>query len=922
MKAYKLGAVQAAIRGGKHLGSKLNALQWFTDYLSRVEDDSGAVESDSFSTSIYKLFYKRKLQADMKLAIIAEGGLKTRTSGVEKYVTKAYDLSDSDIDPVQTTENSQPFLGGRIAPNEIQNFKSVTGGTKTLAHTDIVVSGTYTIIKVLNAEDSGKTVVSFTEVSSGTYNSISWTGKLYAYMIYGGTISSANQALIEADLLDLVIDSIQIDIRKWNTSNFEGINNIKEMQLDTATEKVTNGGFDTDTGWTKSGAVAIDGGVCAFSGIGYIYKGVPYIADKWFKITYTVLNYVSDSVFFYAWGAISVEGTRRKANGTFTEFIKIPATSTNNIGIRTAGATLNVDNASFVELGWADSEELYNGLITQGFSVANALKEVANYCYHNNDISLGEIYGKIYNGFAKTQIVNDIETQENFGFHIATETELISLAEKGGYKLKVDGTDYWNTDNGTNETGFTALGGGTRSDVDGSFNTIKSTTAFWCADADKVLVLNHADNSATITAVNKGYGAYIRLVKNEVYTTGIAPVADVQFTELTFNDALGTVYPDIIDETLMIGHYGKIIKTRDLETGTINSIDVSLYLTNNILFIEKIWGDEYLIAEWTVRDELSPNNPSENDVIGGYWKTSGGLSGTLTKVIIFKNRYITPKIGWCIDKGVTNELYYTEYGGSSEGQYDEVGEVGTKGRATCAYRSTDNGSTWTKIFDIELLTDLYPLDGQAHIHSVHFDTVWNRIWITTGDGSGITELKTKSNKKLAYSDDYGTTWNAVELANYFNTQTVDYGTPFDNLQLLQMYSDENVLLAFSDSFNQGIYRVIKRGKNEVPVLENVYKWNEINDAITHYSSQMFRGDATQPIIIAAATSGESAEEECMFIATWDGVDFYKYTPVPELAKYWIQMSYVGNGKYYMLTKSSPNRSDSRFFTFEMPEWSN
>ena len=139
--------------GNAQLGSLLNYLRWLFSYKTRVEADSGDVQDIDFVRSVYKIFSDYKLQDNMKLAIIAEGGLKTRTSGVEKYVTKTYDLSDSDIDPAQTTENSQPFLGGRIAPNEIQNFKSVTGVTKTLTHTGITVSGTYTIIKVLNAEN-------------------------------------------------------------------------------------------------------------------------------------------------------------------------------------------------------------------------------------------------------------------------------------------------------------------------------------------------------------------------------------------------------------------------------------------------------------------------------------------------------------------------------------------------------------------------------------------------------------------------------------------------------------------------------------------------------------------------------------------------------------------------------------------------
>ena len=76
------------------------------------------------------------------------------------------------------------------------------------------------------------------------------------------------------------------------------------------------------------------------------------------------------------------------------------------------------------------------------------------YAFHPNDPE-GE-YGASY---AWTDIV-----KENFapeGWHVATFAEWRTLydhVEGDGTKLKEAGTDHWNTDNGTNETGFTAFG--------------------------------------------------------------------------------------------------------------------------------------------------------------------------------------------------------------------------------------------------------------------------------------------------------------------------------------------------------------------------------------------------------------------------------------------------------------------------------
>ena len=49
----------------------------------------------------------------------------------------------------------------------------------------------------------------------------------------------------------------------------------------------------------------------------------------------------------------------------------------------------------------------------------------------------------------------------------------------------------------------------------GSFNTYKNTASFWCADSDKVLVLSHDSNTASVEAVasvNDGHS--IRLIKD------------------------------------------------------------------------------------------------------------------------------------------------------------------------------------------------------------------------------------------------------------------------------------------------------------------------------------------------------------------------------------------------------------------------
>ena len=67
--------------------------------------------------------------------------------------------------------------------------------------------------------------------------------------------------------------------------------------------------------------------------------------------------------------------------------------------------TGSIDNVSLKEIGWAGSTELYDGIYSQTTGTTTekeyaALKAAAMWCHYNNDISLGAVYGKLYNWFA------------------------------------------------------------------------------------------------------------------------------------------------------------------------------------------------------------------------------------------------------------------------------------------------------------------------------------------------------------------------------------------------------------------------------------------------------------------------------------------------------------------------------------------
>lgn len=85
------------------------------------------------------------------------------------------------------------------------------------------------------------------------------------------------------------------------------------------------------------------------------------------------------------------------------------------------------------------------------------------WCYYNNDPANGEKYGKLYNWYA----VNDKRGLAPVGYHIPSNKEWTILTDYlGGEDLvgtKMKSTSGWEENgNGTNESGFSGLPGGTR----------------------------------------------------------------------------------------------------------------------------------------------------------------------------------------------------------------------------------------------------------------------------------------------------------------------------------------------------------------------------------------------------------------------------------------------------------------------------
>jgi len=117
-------------------------------------------------------------------------------------------------------------------------------------------------------------------------------------------------------------------------------------------------------------------------------------------------------------------------------------------------------------------------------AIAWAALTTGAWCYYNNDVANGAIYGKLYNWYA----VNDSRGLAPAGWHIPTDAEWTTLStllggeSVAGDKMKTTGTTRWTTPNAgaTNESGFAGLPGGGRYSA-GTFSSVGSLGYWWSA---------------------------------------------------------------------------------------------------------------------------------------------------------------------------------------------------------------------------------------------------------------------------------------------------------------------------------------------------------------------------------------------------------------------------------------------------------
>jgi uncharacterized protein (TIGR02145 family) len=133
------------------------------------------------------------------------------------------------------------------------------------------------------------------------------------------------------------------------------------------------------------------------------------------------------------------------------------------------------NNGDEIPTGYSDND--WAGLSTGAYAV------------YDDNPSNAETYGNLYNWYA----VDDNRIIAPEGWHIPTDDEwqvvvdYLGGAPVAGAKIKEEGTEHWNSPNivATNESGFTAFGGGFRHRDSGNYDDNKEWGYFWSSTSNE-----------------------------------------------------------------------------------------------------------------------------------------------------------------------------------------------------------------------------------------------------------------------------------------------------------------------------------------------------------------------------------------------------------------------------------------------------
>jgi uncharacterized protein (TIGR02145 family)/uncharacterized repeat protein (TIGR02543 family) len=305
-----------------------------------------------------------------------------------------------------------------------------------------------------------------------------------------GFIGAATMVVSLGKLGDATVNGVMSDNGVYKTITYRG--NANDSGTVPVPQKSSSGWMVTIKG--NEGSLVKNG--CTFSGWNTAKNGLGtnYQPGE----TITIGN--SDLILYANWTVNDIDGNvyHMVTIGNQTWMVENLNTTRFNDGI---------------DIPLVEDSSLWNDLTTPGF------------CWYNNDsLTYMETFGALYNWYA----VNTGKLAPE-GWHVATDAEWSALiAYLGGGsvaagKLKETGTAHWNfTDSSvTNESGFTAVPGGSRSSNGFAIFSGINFYSYWWASTGNGAPGSwryniHANNA--LERINyyysSGYGFSVRCVKN------------------------------------------------------------------------------------------------------------------------------------------------------------------------------------------------------------------------------------------------------------------------------------------------------------------------------------------------------------------------------------------------------------------------
>lgn len=430
------------------------------DYEAVVRDNGGKFYSEDSYKNV-NAFYMQSVGSEMMDSVKFMWFAEAASSKEENRYAELYDMSSLENHGTQTTENDQLYVFGDWIPSGHEAMKNPNGDSRYVSYPEIQFEAgeAWSVTVCLNWYGSSNDRTGLFENTTPNY---------FNYIDF--KVSSINRFyLITGNTEPCDFDEIvstNVIIGKNTTLTYIAESNLIKLYV--------NGEYSAQEQQTSSAT---------------IFKNLFYTVASGREFYGTVSAHIIRAQ------ALTPAQVLSEANLLQSIYPEIHS-------IDIGEYTVSVSNLEQV----VSSD---GTVITDGNLQATwATNASAYWCYHT-DTETGAIYGKLYNKQARDIIIANPPS----GWHVATEAELTAIALNGGNALRVEGTDYWTTTGGKNSTGFSAIGGASRN-ADGTFNTIKNTATFWCADSDNVLLLNHNDNTASITATTSAQGHSVRLIKD------------------------------------------------------------------------------------------------------------------------------------------------------------------------------------------------------------------------------------------------------------------------------------------------------------------------------------------------------------------------------------------------------------------------